>query len=146
MPAVFIDTNVFLYAIGADSEFRAPAKAILEAVAEGRLLATTNTEVVQEVLYVLTRRGARDKAAGAARAVLALFPSMLAVTPDDLASACELLQRSGAVSVRDAIHAATMLRAGLADVLSADRDFDSIAELRRIDPMDARALGRILGR
>lgn len=39
-----------------------------------------------------------------------------------------------ALGVRDAVHAATALRAGLSSIVSADLAFDTIEEVLRIDP------------
>ncbi|MGH9368660.1 MAG: PIN domain-containing protein [Thermoanaerobaculia bacterium] len=43
-------------------------------------------------------------------------------------------QKYPKLSVRDAVHAASMLRNGLKRVISVDADFDQIREIRRIEP------------
>ncbi len=63
-----------------------------------------------------------------------LFPDLLAITRDDILSACGLLQQYPRLSVRDAVRVGTMLRNGLRTVVSVDSDFDQVAEIRRIDP------------
>lgn len=50
--------------------------------------------------------------------------------------ASDLASRFTALGARDAIHAALCLRYGLA-LISADRDFDAVTELQRIDPLTA---------
>ena len=82
---VFLDTNVFLYAAGASHLLREPCAKLpcaklLRRVADGSLDATINSEVVQEVLYLLTRRGRRDDALKLAGHLTSLFPDLLAVT------------------------------------------------------------------
>lgn len=141
--AAFLDANVFLYAAGAESPHRAPCLRVLRGVAEGRIEANTNTKVVQEVLHVLTRRGSPAVALRAAGNVLGLFPAILPVTAPDLRAALDLLAGRPELPVRDAIHAATALRAGMHDVVSVDRHFDLLRVLRRIDPLDEEALGRL---
>lgn len=143
--AAFVDANVFLYAAGADSPYRGPCLRILRAVAAGDLPANTSTEVLQEVLHVLTRRGSRALALRAAEDVLGLFPSMLPVTIADLRLAHALLSRHGEVSVRDAVHAATALNSGLPVMVSADRHFDALPRIRRVDPLDEAGLRELLG-
>ncbi|MDP7111874.1 MAG: type II toxin-antitoxin system VapC family toxin, partial [Myxococcota bacterium] len=59
---VFLDSNVFLYAAGADHPHKVPCVEIVRAVSEGRLKANTSAEVVQEILYVYLRRGLREEA------------------------------------------------------------------------------------
>ena len=131
---VFLDTNIFLYAAGRPHPERDACARVLRRVADGSLEATVNSEVVQEILYVLTRRGRRKEALALARNVTALFPNLLPVTCEDMREALRLLEGHPGLSVRDAVHAATMLRNGLRTVASVDSDFDQIPGIRRIAP------------
>jgi hypothetical protein len=133
----FLDTNIFLYAAGSDHGEKGACVQILRRVAEGTLEATTNTEVIQEILYVLIRRGRRQQAMALARQVLILCPKLLPVTGADMTEAFRLLGKHHGLAVRDAIHAATMIRNGLATVISADSHFDQIPEIRRLAPSAA---------
>lgn len=134
---VFLDTNIFLYAAGQAHPQRDACAGILRRIADGTLDATANSEVIQEILYVLVRRGRGDDGVALARHVSVLFPDLLPVTGEDMARACDLLERYPKLSVRDAVHAATMLSHGLKHVISVDEDFDQIREIRRIAPQDA---------
>jgi len=131
---VFLDTNIFLYAAGASHPLREACAKVLRRVADGSLDATINSEVVQEILYVLTRRGRRDDALKLAGHMASLFPDLLAVTRDDVLEACKLLRQYPGLSVRDAIHVGTMLRNGLKTVVTVDSDFDQVSEIRRLAP------------
>lgn len=131
---VFLDTNVFLYAVGGPHSEREACRRLLERVGEGRLEATINTEVAQELLFVLTRRRRRREALKLAGDVMALFTDVLPVTGEDMTLAMDLLRRYLRLTVRDAIHAATMIRNGLATIISVDEDFDEVREIRRIAP------------
>lgn len=130
---VFLDTNVFLYAAGREHPLREPARRVLERFEEGALAANTNVEVVQEILYVLGRRGLLREGLRLARLILALFPEPLPLTRADLADACDLLERHPDLSPRDAVHIATMRNHGLDTVISADVHFDAVPGIRRID-------------
>jgi len=127
---------VFLYAVGAEHHLKAPCSAILRALGAGTLDATTSTEVVQEVLFVICRRGMKDAAVQAATGVLSLFPHVLPVTGQDMLLACDIYGRTDKIPPRDAVHAATMINNGLVAIISADRDFDRIDGLVRMDPAD----------
>lgn len=131
---VFLDTNIFLYAAGGPHPLRETCAKVLLRVADGSLDATINSEVVQEVLYVLIRHGRRLEGLTLARHLASLFPDLLPVTRKDMAEACDLLQHYPGLSVRDAVHAATMLHNGLGTVVSVDRDFDRIPQIRRLAP------------
>ncbi len=130
----FLDTNIFLYAAGGPHPQRDACAAVLRKVAEGTLDATVNSEVIQEILYVLSRRGKREEAVTLAGHVAALFPDLLSVTRDDVLETCNLIRRDPHLPVRDAVHAATMLRNGLRRIITVDPDFDRIPGIRRIDP------------
>jgi predicted nucleic acid-binding protein len=137
---VFLDTNIFLYAAGRPHPEREACAQTLRRVGDGSLQATVNTEVVQEILYVLTRRGRRTQALALARHVAALFPDLLPVAGEDVVEAFHLLERHPGLSVRDAVHTATMLRNGIRIVISVDPDFDQIPAIRRIPP---RSVGKL---
>lgn len=131
---VFLDTNIFLYAAGRAHPLREACARVLRRVADGTLEAAINTEVIQEILYVLSRRGRREDALSLAAKITALFPDMLAVTRDDMALAVDLLKRYPRLAARDAVHAATMLRSGIRTVISVDPHFDLISEIHRAEP------------
>ena len=133
----FLDTNVFLYAAGAQHLQRDACAAVLTRVAAGKLEATVNSEVLQEILHVLSRRGRREDGVILAGHVTALFPDLLPVTRDDILESCNLLRRHPKLPVRDAIHAATMLRNGIKRIISVDKDFDQIPGIRRVSPSSA---------
>lgn len=134
---VFLDTNIFLYSAAAAHPQRDACASILRRVASGSLDATVNSEVLQEILYVLTRRGRREDGLMLAKHVSALFPNLMPVTREDMTIAYDLLLRYSRLSVRDAVHAATMLRNGLNTIISVDGDFDQLSQLRRVAPESA---------
>jgi predicted nucleic acid-binding protein len=142
---VFLDANVFLYAAGTDPLRSEPCRAILRSVQEGRVAACTSTEVVQEVLHVVSRRLGGAAAVVAAEAVLDLVPVPIAVTGAVMRRALVVLVSAPGVSVRDAVHAAAMAEVSCTTIVSADKHFDLIAGLRRIDPLDAQAVMAWLG-
>ena len=131
---VFLDANVFLYAAGASDAYREPCRRVLRRVEEGSLPSNTSVEVVQELLYVLWRRGLVEKGILLARHVIDLFPELLPQTAEDLREACRLLSRNPALTPRDAAHVATMRKHGIETIVSADMHFDGIRGIRRVDP------------
>ena len=131
---VFLDANVFLYAAGATDPYHEPCRRVLRKVEEGSLPANTSAEVVQELLFVLWRRGLADKGIRLARSVIDLFPELLPQTRDELRDACGILSRNSELTPRDAVHVATMRRHGIDTIVSADVHFDGIRGIRRVDP------------
>jgi predicted nucleic acid-binding protein len=83
----------FLYAAGGPHPEREACVGVLQRISEGLLDATVNTEVVQELLFVLARRGRRQDGLKLARSVLSLFPGLLPVRGEDMLRACDLVER-----------------------------------------------------
>jgi len=133
----FLDTNVFLYAAGGEHPYRAPCQDLLRRVAEGKLDATTSSEVVQEILYVLTRRGLRAEAVALARNILAVFPALLEIGAGEMTEACDLLESMPELPARDAVHAATMLTHEIFTIITADTHFGQLAQVQRLAPDEA---------
>lgn len=131
---VFLDANVFLYAAGRAHSYREPCRRVLRRVERGALPANTSVEVVQELLYVLWRRGMARQGTQLARNVMDLFPEMLPQTRSDLREACDLLDRHSGLTPRDAVHVATMRSHGIETIISADVHFDEVEGIQRIDP------------
>jgi predicted nucleic acid-binding protein len=53
-----------------------------------------------------------------------------------------LVERYPELSARDLIHVATCLEEGITAIVSPDRGFDTVSEIRRVDPSEeAGALG-----
>jgi uncharacterized protein len=141
---VLLDTNVVLYAIGGPHPYAEPCRRLLSSAGEGRLRLEAPVDLVQEVLHHRTRRlGDRSQAARDALAAAALC-RLHAVEPQDAREATRLFAGSSHLSARDAIFAAIAARHGLGAILSADADFDGMAQLRRIDPTDAAAVEALM--
>ena len=135
--AVFLDTNVFLFAAGADHPLRKASQDLLHRVAQGQLAATTSTEVVQEILYVLHRRGLAEVGRKLARNALLLFPDLLPITRADMRTACDLLETHPDLPTRDAVHAATALNNRLTAVITADTHFRDLEEVHWVPLAEA---------
>ena len=137
MKPVFIDTNIPMYAAGTPHPLRDPCQAIIRAVAEGKLKAVTDAEVLQEILYRYLHIGEWEKGL----MVFDLFRRImlghiLPLDEEDVQRARELAEEYPRLSPRDLIHLAVMLRHGLHEIISADRGFDRIREIRRLEPAE----------
>jgi len=132
----FVDTAVLMYAAGGEHPLRAPFQRILERVEEGELDAVISVEVVQEVVhrYLAIRRP--DLAVTGATAAMDLFAPVLPITHFVMRRVPDLARAYPRLASRDLIHVAVCQHEGIAEIISPDRGFDSVAGLRRIDPAD----------
>jgi len=135
MNKAFIDTNIFIYAAGAESPHKAPALKLLKRIAAGELEACSDTEVLQEILYRHWHLKDYEKGIRICEEASIIIPQILSITREDLSSAMDLLrQTSFKIQPRDAIHAAVMLNHGVKLILSYDHHFDLVMGIKRIEP------------
>jgi predicted nucleic acid-binding protein len=73
---------------------------------------------------------------GRAQAVEAMdiFAPVLPITHAVMRRVPDLAVKYPSLSARDLIHVATCIHEGIAEIISPDRAFDQVHELRRIDP------------
>ena len=135
-----VDANVIVYA-AIPSEYREPCLAILAAIAAGKADGKVSTAVFEEVWH-LELSGRVGPIRGLAERAYRAFTPLLPVTDDIVARAIRLdAKRLGS---NDRIHVATALANGIDTIVSADSDFDRVRAIRRVDPLDDRAIARLL--
>jgi predicted nucleic acid-binding protein len=135
----FVDANVIVYSAvpSARREACLEVLAAIAAGAEGR----TSTAVLEEVWHLELTGRAGDLDGLTARAYAALGP-LLPVSDESFRRALGLDAPS--LGTTDRVHVATCLTHGIDVVLSADRGFDSVPEVRRVDPLDEPARTALL--
>lgn len=141
MTRVYVDSNVFLYAIGTEHRYRAPCRELVRAMGARRVRGETSVETLQEIVHHRRRRGDRA-ATEQGRRVVALCEAVHSLDTEMALAALDLIDRHPGLPTRDAMHAATAYTLGIRIMLSADDDFDEIDELERIDPLDRAAVER----
>jgi predicted nucleic acid-binding protein len=112
-------------------------------IAEGRLSAAIDTEIVQEALYRFGSEGKPKIGVEMARGLLDLVDVVYPVTLPESRLSIELFERYAGrgVTARDALHAAVMLSNRIRRIVSADRHFDQIDGIERMDPMAFARMG-----
>ncbi|HEV8054377.1 MAG TPA: type II toxin-antitoxin system VapC family toxin [Candidatus Limnocylindrales bacterium] len=130
---IVLDTTILAYAVGTEHPLRAPCRRLLTAHGEGHIEATTTIEVIQEFAHIRARRRTRTDAVTLARRYLSAF-TVLVTTADDLDRGLTLFQHHPALGAFDAVLAAVALERRAEALVSADRAFASIPDLRWVDP------------
>ena len=134
-PVVFIDANVPIYAAGRDHPYKEPCTRILRMLAADPRHFVTDSEVIQEMMH-------RYRASGRwtlGREVVRTFAEVMSgriesVRGEDVILTSELADHHPEVSTRDLVHAAVMQRLEMDRIISADRDFDRLVGIGRLDP------------
>lgn len=137
----FIDADVLVYS-AVDGPYRDACLEILAAVAVGEADGKTSTAALEEVWYLEWSRrvGAID---GLTRDAHTLLAPLLPVGDDVFRIALGLDAES--LGPNDRLHVATCDLAQIDVIVSADRGFDAVDGLRRVDPLDAGALDGLRG-
>jgi len=135
-----VDANIIVYA-AIPSEYRAACLEVLAAVAAGRADGKISTAVLEEVWH-LELSGRVGSLRGLADRAYRAFAPLLPVTDDIVARAVRLDARG--LGSNDRIHVATAVANGIETILSADTDFDRVRAIRRVDPLEKRAVTRLL--
>jgi len=133
---VFIDTAVVMYANGASHPLRDACRAIMIQVGDGQLEAVTSAEVVQEILHRFMAIRRPEIGIEIARVTMDVFAPVLPITHAMMRRIPSLVARYPNLSARDLVHVATCIHEGIGEILTPDRGFDQVVEIRRIDPTD----------
>lgn len=132
--AFFLDTNILMYAAGAEHPLREPCRQALARAVDRSASLVVDAEVLQEILhrYFAIRRP--DLARTVYRATVKLVDEVLPVLESSTERALVLLEEHPGLSPRDAVHVATMEERGLTRILSTDRHFDLVERVERVEP------------
>lgn len=133
MPALFIDSNVFFYAKIMDRDYGEACARVIRRVEAGEIEATTSVLIVVELANALRKYGLSDEVKKVVDAVFSLDISILQVDPTDVRVAADIFDKSR-ISPYDCVHIAVMKRAAIKEIISADREFDRVTDIKRLDP------------
>jgi len=120
MPVTFVDTNVFVYAVGREHPLREAARMMLRERLDQRVPMATSAEVLQELLHVylpVDRMGTLDAALRLASDLTTTWP----VEASDVMAARDLVTSAPGLGARDLLHLAVCRRYGADELLSFDR-------------------------
>lgn len=134
-PALFIDTNIPIYAAGREHPYKRPCQRVIMLAAERPQNFVTSSAVLQEIIhyYLATQRWAEGR--GIFRDFVTTMNGRIEpVHPDDAALAAQLADQGLGVNAQDLVHAAIMRRLGVGRIITADKDFDRINGIERLDP------------
>lgn len=131
-----LDANIPMYAAGREHPYKGSCVWVMTEIAEGRIQAAIDTEIIQEILYRYGAIKHPQVGISMAKRLLEIVPMIYPILPADARLAVGLFERYSAqkVQARDVLHAAVMLNNGLRDILSTDTHFDHIKGIRRLDP------------
>ena len=134
---IFLDTTVLVYAKGADHPLRDPCRRLIDAIAQGRLEATSTVEVIQEFVHVRAQRRERSDAVTLGGDYADLLAPLVTVDEERLRRGLALFEHNEYLGAFDAVLAATAIDLGASALVSADRAFADVSDLTHVVPDDA---------
>ncbi len=117
----FVDTNVFMYAVGGAHPLRAEARRQLFDAVERETPLVTSAEVLQEMLHAYLAVGRRATLDAALTLVDGSVMEVWAVQAEDVHLARALDDEHPGLAARDLVHLACCLRRNVSEVLTFDR-------------------------
>lgn len=137
----FLDTNIFVYA-ATESPYRDGATAVVEALGEDAVGATTSAAVIEE-LWHLELSGRVPGLSGVTDAAFTLVRPVLSVT-DDIVAAALVAELPRSLGANDRIHVATCRANTIDTILTADQGFEHTPRLRWVDLADLPAVQALI--
>lgn len=136
----FVDANVIVYSV-VDGPGRQSCLRVLEAIAAGEARGRTSPAVLEEVWHVVLRHYPGELG-GLLESALQIFAPLLPVTEEDLVGALALADSP--LDTNDRLHLGTCMTNEIDTILTADRAFDGVGSVKRVDPLDPNAVERLL--
>lgn len=141
---ILLDTTILVYAVGDEHQLREPCRALVGAIGDGRIPATTTVEAIQEFTHVRSRRRTRADAASLARSYSDLLAPLTVVEVEDLLRGLETYEQHPSLGAFDAVLAAVVeRRTHLRAIVSADGAFADLEGVPWLDPGDPDFLERL---
>lgn len=116
-----------------DREYGASCAQVLRRIDAKEIDAAVTALVILEIANALRKYGLSDEVRMVVDAIFSLNISILHVDSMDVREAIDIFDKSR-ISPYDCVHVAVMKREGITEILSADREFDKVEGIKRLDP------------
>lgn len=128
---IYLDSNVFIYAV-LNSEFvGGEARSILSQVQNGQMKASTSALTFDELIWIVKKNRSPNDSLLAGDAFLNMSGLKLVNVDADILAGAIAIMRKYSLDPRDSIHAASAMIEKAEVVISEDKDFDKIREIKR---------------
>ena len=129
---IYLDSTLFLYTLLYPEKEGEKALQFLQHIYGAKLDACTSVLTWDEIVYKLKRLRGQDHALAASQSMV--YSQHIVLVPCDkiiLQKAHKLMQTYSLLGPRDAIHVATAIHMNCDTIISEDKDFDKIKEIKR---------------
>jgi predicted nucleic acid-binding protein len=129
---IFVDTNVFMYAVGREHPLRERARRFFLRLVENREPSATSAEVMQELLHAYLPVARLETLDAALRLVESSVTEIWPIEAEDVRTARLFIAKYPELGSRDLIHLACCRRRNASSIQTFDRAFaTAFADERR---------------
>ncbi len=131
---MYVDSNIFIYAAVDNTEKGEKARKIIEKITRGELKAHASPLVWDEVVWVVQKFTNRDVALEVGKLILDLPLIWLDISYETVKSSVNFYERG--MNPRDAVHLGVMEEYNISEILTEDKDFNKIPEIKKYNMAD----------
>ena len=124
---IFVDTNVFMYAVGRSHPLQDAAQDFFAKSADSHLRLFTSAEVLQELMHVYEATGRMNTLAIAMELIAKSVGEVWPLEKEDVELAQRLNVQYPALGARNLCHLASCRRRGISRIKTFDQAFLSVA-------------------
>ncbi len=129
----YLDSNVFIYAlIGPSNDKKViSSKNLISSVSKGEVKAITSFLTWDEVVYSIKKHFGLEFSLKEGKNLLNMPNLQFAEVDKNIIFLAQKIMEKYKIKPRDAIHIATALASNINEIISDDKDFDKIKEIKR---------------
>ena len=122
----FVDTNVFMYAVGLSHPLKDQSRKFFEDSLKGEAFLVTSVEVLQELLHAYIPVNRLSTLEAAFTLVESFVHDIWTLEPEDIQFARSLLTRHADLGARDLLHMACCKRREVSKIKTFDRKLAAV--------------------
>ena len=123
---IFIDANVFMYAVGRPHPLQTRAQEFFDVSLKNRRTLVTSAEVIQELLHVYLRMNRAHTLESALELMDSASVEIWPLEEADVSLARQLHDQHPDLEARDLCHLASCRRRGVTEIMTFDRELASV--------------------
>jgi len=130
---IYIDANLFVYAAVSRNEIGEKARKIIVEIQQGNIGAASSALTFDELIWAVGKLNGRPAGLVAGEIFLNMPGLIIADVNSVILGSALGLMKKYQLNPRDSVHAATAIHVKADYILSQDRDFDRLGQIRRKD-------------
>ena len=123
---IFVDTNVFMYAVGMSHPLKDPSRKFFTDSLEQDVLLVTSVEVLQELLHAYLPVNRFSTLEAAFTLIESCVHDIWSLEPEDVQFARTLITRYASIGARDLLHVACCKRREISRVKTFDQKLSAV--------------------